>query len=106
MWIIGTEEGATKYSNEKYMKVKDGGKSCKLIELQDSYQLKAYLEPSVPGMVLGKSRAILMVMYERAIKKEEIEDAKRIIRGLQPMEDIVYNHFGEVDEIIEDDYDA
>ena len=97
MWIVGTEEGATKYPNEKYMKVTDGRKSFKLIELQDFYQLKAYL---------GKSRAILVAMYERAIKKEEIEDAKRMIRGLQPMEDIVYNHFEEVDEIIEDNYDA
>ena len=79
------------------MKVTDGRKSFKLIELQDSYQLKAYL---------GKSRAVLVAMYERAIKKEEIEDAKRMIRGLPPMEDIVYNHFEEVDEIIEDNYDA
>ena len=34
-------------------------------------ELKAYL---------GKSRSILVAMYERAIKKEEIEDAKRMIR--------------------------
>ena len=79
------------------MKVTDGRKSFKLIELQDSYQLKAYL---------GKSRAILVAMYERAIKKEEIEDAKRMIKEQPPMEDIVYNHFEEVDEITEDNYDA
>ena len=46
-----------------------------------------------------------MAMHERAIKKEEIEDAKRMIKGQPPMEDIVYNHFEEVDKIIEDNYD-
>ena len=73
------------------MKVADGRKSFKLIELQDSYQLKAYL---------GKSRAILVAMYERAIKKEER------MKGQPPMEDIVYNHFEEVDKIIEDNHEA
>ena len=96
MWIVGTDEGTTNYPNEEYMKVADDRKSFKLIELQDSYQLKAYL---------GKSRAILVAMYERAIKKEEIEDAKRM-KGQPPMEDIVYNHFEEVDKIIEDNHEA
>ena len=60
------DEGTTKYHNEKYMKVTVGRKNFKLRELQDSYQLKSYL---------GKSRAIFVAMYERAIKKKEIEDA-------------------------------
>ena len=45
-------------------------------------------------------------MYERAVKKEEIEDAKRMMKGQPPMEDIVYNHIEEVNEITEDNYDA
>ena len=51
---------------------------------------------------LGKSRAILVPMYNRAIKTEEIEDAKRILKGKQPIEDAVYNHFVEVEENLED----
>ena len=39
MWIVGTDEGATKYPNEEYMKVTDGRKSFKLIELQDKREL-------------------------------------------------------------------
>ena len=34
MWIVETDEGSTKYPNEEYMKVTDGRKSFKLIELQ------------------------------------------------------------------------
>ena len=33
-------------------------------------------------------------------------DAKRMIKGQPPMEGIVFNHFKEVDEITEDNYDA
>ena len=55
---------------------------------------------------LGKSRAIFVPMYNRAIKTEEIEDAKRILKGKQPIEDAVYNHFEELEENLEDNYDA
>ena len=107
MWIVGTDEGTTNYPNEEYMKVADDRKSFKLIELQDSYQLKAYLGKSMyVSMYVCIQVSILVAMYERAIKKEEIEDAKRMTKGQPPMEDIVYNHFEEVNKIIEDNHEA
>ena len=39
MWIVGTDEGTTNDPNEEYMKVTDGRKSFKLIELQDKREL-------------------------------------------------------------------
>ena len=97
MWIVGTNEGAAQYPNEEYMNTDDGKKRFKLIELQDSYQLKGYL---------GKTRAVLVSMYDRAVKKEEIEDAKRVMKGQQAMEDVVYNYFEDDDENAEDNNDA
>ena len=97
VWIVRTDEGTANYPNEEYMKTTDGKKSFTLIELQDSYQLRAFL---------GKSRAILVPMYNRAIKTEETEDAIRMLKGKQPIEDAVYTHFEELEENLEDNYDA
>lgn len=89
MRLVGTAEGAAKYPQEEYMAVTDGRKRFMLVELQDSYQLKGYL---------GKARADLVLMYDRALKKEQDEDAKRAESGLLAEEDVVYVDVDDDDE--------